>query len=405
MIADEQQKLKMGVLFKLATRIYGVNVVDPIKGVGETIKEDVEGLYKINDSSVAPPQQRANEIVFHKGITTKLVYNSQSHLSIRKFDEGYFLFSDYNLEPLTSIRFSKRPEHYNMETSQGTPMKNIGQAMGMDCLAIAVDKQCSYFKNGDFCRYCNISPTNLKSGIPRFSSLEDIAELIKASGNKFRFFDLTGGTFENTNEECKTYTKIGEVIKNNLAKKGKYGGPFSFTPPDDLNLLDKLYETDVDVISFNMDIWDLNVLKEICPGKSKIGRNHYTKALLYAKELWGRGNVVMQFLVADWESNESYLEGIKYYLDQGILVNITTFKPSPGSTLFKVGKSKSFIELTNLYISYGELIKEYGLFPNDRGSILTSHISNRSSIANETARGWLTRENFEYKDLEHLVRK
>lgn len=42
-------------------------------------------------------------------------------------------------------------------------MKFIGQVMGKDCLAIAVDKQCFYFKTGDFCKYCNCTPTNLEA--------------------------------------------------------------------------------------------------------------------------------------------------------------------------------------------------------------------------------------------------
>lgn len=401
-MAGNDQQLKMATIYKLATRVYGVNVIDPIEGVGETVKEDVEGLYRINPLKDGPAHLRANELVFYMGITTKLVYNPKSPLSLRRLDGKYWLFSQFNDEPLTDVRFTKRPYHYNLTTTSGTPMMEVGQAMGADCLAIAVDKQCHYFTNGTACKYCNITPTNITSGIPRFSRLEDIGELVKATGRKFRFFDLTGGTFDDTNAECKTYTLIGNTIKANLDKKEKYGGPFSLTPPEDLDLLEGLNQTDVDVISFNMDVWDLDALREICPGKFKIGREKYVEALLVAKELWGRGNVAMQFIVGPWESNESYLEGIRFFLEKGILVNLTTFAPSPNSP-FRYKKSKSLTELIDLYVEYGELIRLYEFFPNERNSVLTSYVSNRSSISNESARGFITKENFDFEDLEKVV--
>lgn len=398
---SEQQKLKKAALLKLAVRTRGVNVLDKIEGVGSIIKEDVHGLYQISPDSHMIKEVRPNEIVFYKGITTKLVYNTSSIFSLkRESDSNYYLYSVHSSEPLTQVMFSRRPEHYGLKTSRGTPMKNIGQVMGADCLAIAVDKQCSYFEKGNFCKYCNINSTNLRSKIPRRSSLEDIAELVQCAGKKFRFFDLTGGTFEDRDLECKLYIAIGEVIRDNL-KKNTFGGPFSLSPPNNLNLLEKLKETNVDIISFNMDIWNNDALREICPGKFKIGKKHYEKTLLKAVELWGRGNAAVQFLAGPWESNESLLEGTKYFLDLGILVNITTFYPSPGSS-FSKRPSKTINELASLYATYGRLLREYGFYPNMRDSILTSVSANRSSLSNEVARGYLTEDNYNNNELAIL---
>jgi len=389
----KNQMRKKATLLKLALRTNGIRVEARVEGVGTNIKENINGLYQINKSKNEPLDLIPNEIVLYEKITTKLVCNPQSYFSLRKKDENFYVYSDFLEEPFIQVSFSKRPEHYSWYTSKGTPMKYIGQVMGSDCLAIAIDKQCVHFKTGDFCRYCNINPTNFKSNIPRFSDLEGIGELISVAGKKYRFIDLTGGTFENRDEECRYYTLVGNIIKKNLGKN-KISGPFSFTPPDKLSLLDSMYETGIDVISFNLDVWNDSALKRICPGKYKIGKEKYEQALIYAKDLWGVGNSVIQFLAGPWESNQSLLEGTKYWLEKGILVNITTFYPSPGSSLRNI-KPKNLSELVSLYIDYGKLISSYGFYPNERRSILTSESGNRSSIVNEVVKGYLTEKNFD----------
>jgi len=173
---------KKATILKLALRTEGINVLDNVAGVGNSIKEDVEGLYSIDSKKGIKP----NEIVIFNRITTKLVHNEKSRFKLFKDKDEYFVGLDRDT-PLINVKFSKRPEHYDLKTERGTPMKNIAQIMGADCLAIAVDKQCSYFNTGDFCRYCNITPTNLQSGIARRSYEEDIKDVIKVAGRKYRF--------------------------------------------------------------------------------------------------------------------------------------------------------------------------------------------------------------------------
>lgn len=373
---------KKATILKLALRTEGINVLDNVAGVGNSIKEDVEGLYSIDSKKGIKP----NEIVIFNRITTKLVHNEKSRFKLFKDKDEYFVGLDRDT-PLINVKFSKRPEHYDLKTERGTPMKNIAQIMGADCLAIAVDKQCSYFNTGDFCRYCNITPTNLQSGIARRSYEEDIKDVIKVAGRKYRFINLTGGTFSDTNKECDTYTEIGNMIRE-YSNRETYSGPFSLTPPKDLSKLVKLAETGVDVISFNPDVWNQDAFEKLCPGKAKIGKKGYDSALQAAKNIWGESNTVVQYLIGPWESNDDLLDGVKYHLDKGILVNLTTFYPSPKSSL-KGTHPKSLSDLVYIYSNYGELVRQSGLFPNARRSILTSESANRSSVSNESSRGYI----------------
>jgi hypothetical protein len=378
--------LKQATLLKIALRTNGVDVQCSIDGVGKNIKEDIRGLYKIDKVDSLRP----NELNLYGNITTKLVFNKDSPFKLIREGVEYFIVRDK--KTLMQVTFNKRPSFYGRLTKRNTPMENVAQVMGRDCLAIAVDKRCQYFTNGDFCRYCNCTPTNVESGLERIAQDEDVHELVSIFGDQYRFIDLTGGTFADRDEECKRYTKLGNIIQNALGRK--FSGPFSLSPPKDLDLLQKLHETGVDVISFNPDVWDDKQFAIICPGKNKIGKAHYDSALKVAKDLWGRGNAVVQFLIGPWESRTSLLEGVKYHMDKGILVNLTTFCPSPQSSLQGL-KQIPLKEIIEIYLSYGELIKEYDFYPNKRKSILTSESGNRSSISNEVVKGFLTKDNYD----------
>lgn len=392
---EDIEKLKKATLLKLSLRTTGFREVEQVEGIGDIIKENINGLYLINNKE---PIKIPNEVVLYDKITTKLVINPDSFYRLKNCEGKYYVFSDFQEEPLFEVGFSKQPKHYKLKTSNGTPMKEIGQVMGNDCLAIAVDKKCANFAKGKPCKYCNINPTNVKSHLPRRNNLKDLAELIQACGDHYRFIDLTGGTFKDRDKECKTYTEMGNVIRDNISRK-KFSGPFSLSPPKNLDLLEDLYNTGVDVVSFNMDVWENDAFKKICPGKEEIGKEKYIQTLLRAKEIWGEGNSVMQFLAGPWESNKSLLEGTKHCLDKGILVNLTTYYPSPNSPL-KNYRPKTLGELVDLYIDFGEMTRSSGLYPNARKSILTSESGNRSSIANEVVKGYLTKDNFDpEKDL------
>ncbi len=402
MSKSREYRVKQATILKLATRIVGIRDVDPVEGIGDSIKENVDGLYLINSRMNEDKQRVPNEFTLYDGITTKLVRNPNSYFSLKRIGDTHYLFSDFVEEPLLPVKFTKRPNHYGKVTSRGTQMMEVGQGIGMDTLAIASRRQCSFFTEKVPCKYCNISGTKNISNLPVYSHLEDIAETVSVAGNDFDFFAVTGGTFEDTNDECKHYTKMGEVIRDSL-NADTFSGPFSLTPPRDLGLLKRLHETGVDVISFNIDVWDDDALKKICPGKYKIGKEHYEKALKEGVKLWGEGNSTIQFLAGPWESNESLLEASKYFLNMGVLPNITSYFPSPKSPLSRSGNPKSLNDILNLYINYGHLVRDSGLFPNDRGTVHTSPSGNRSSIANESVRGYITRENFNpSKDLNFM---
>lgn len=394
----ESDNLKKASILKLAFRLEGVDIDFHVPGVGQSIKEDIKGLYKIDDFGSLKP----NELVIYKNITTKFVFNPLSRFKLVQNDGSFSVISKKSGKKLSEVSFTRRPKHYGLLTSNGVPMKNIAQVMGSDCLSIAVDKQCHYFTNGDFCRYCNITPTNIDSGISRLSDPQDIFETLSFAAKNYKFFNLTGGTFADRDEELRAYIKIGRIIKDSVGN-GRYSGPFSPSPPKNLDLLADLYETGVDVISFNPDIMSPSAFNKICPGKAKIGKEYYELALEEARKIWGDGNAVAQYMIGPWETSGELLEGIKRHLDRGILVNLTTFCPSPVSS-FKNKKTKSLQEIVSIYIQYGELVRQSGLYPNKRGSILTSESANRSSLSNEAAKCYLSHDNYNpYKDLDEIL--
>src|SRR3989344_2703218 len=108
-----QNRLKRATILKILLRTNGVNVIDEPTGVGDTIKEDVNGLYQISKGADGGINLKPNELVFERGITTKLVYNDESLFSLRKIDETFYIFSKEEI-PISEVKFSKRPKHYGV---------------------------------------------------------------------------------------------------------------------------------------------------------------------------------------------------------------------------------------------------------------------------------------------------
>jgi hypothetical protein len=390
----DKSELKKATILKAALRTYGVSFDCKVDGVGKYVKETVDGLFAVQGKYPTP--EVPNEISLYGGIVAKLIPRKNSPLSLIRDGEHYYIINKKDGQHISEVTFTERPIHYEKFTSRGMPMRDVGQVMGRDCLAIAPYRDCDFHSDGQNCRFCNIKFTNMQSGTTKIPDIRDVRELVQESKGRFGFYDLTGGTFNDRNFEADLYSDFGEVIRDVVGQK--FSGPFSFTPPEDLTKLERIHKTGVDVISFNREIWNETVWKDVCPGKSKIGAEKFDAAFMHAKNLWGVGNVAVQFIIGPWESNQSLLEGVEYYADMGIMPNITIFGSYPGS-MYQNRPSKNLRETIEFFTELGKVYKKHPeLF--ERRCTLTSPSSNRGSISNEVYRGYLTSENFDpEKDL------
>jgi len=101
-------------------------------------------------------------------------------------------------------------------------------------------------------------------------------------------------------------------------------------PPDENRYIQMMIDAGADSFGFNIEIWDDDLRKEVCPGKSAISKERYFEAFDYVAEKIGK-NRAGTVLIAGLEPKESTVEGAKAMMQKGLMVCILPFKPWDGS--------------------------------------------------------------------------
>jgi hypothetical protein len=268
------------------------------------------------------------------GYRYPVCYDPRSHYSITKENDGYVL-NDGRRE-LFKVDFEKRPPYYGKLTSDGKRMETVAQHIGRSKITISYSNECALQEKSLDCLFCNINATKKTFGEMQGVGLKNpkqIAEVVKAAYNSgYRRFTVTGG-FIPERREVEYYIDVAEAVREETGLED-FRGQGVIGAPLDLDVIDKYYEAGYRSIATNMEIWDRNIFKSICPGKEQIcgGRDNWVKALEYEAQVFGRGNVRSTF-VAGIEPKASLLEGLEYLSERGVVVSPSQWNPNPGSAL------------------------------------------------------------------------
>lgn len=269
------------------------------------------------------------------GFFTDLYWNPASDLSIVKSGEAYLLIEGED-EVLDEVLFEHKPAFYNKKTSDGRPMSRIVQALSKGRLQITYSNECSLKDKGMDCLFCNINDTK-----NRFAELENIEwknpqqigeTLAEAFSEGYHGFNLTGG-FVPERREVEYYLDVIESVIGHAGTEDVHGMA-CVGAPSDLSVIEKYKEAGYQHIATNIEIWDENIFKSICPGKVQIcgGHDHWLEALKHEVEVFGKGNV-RSCLVAGLEPKESLMEGVEYLASIGVIAYPSIWKPCIGSAL------------------------------------------------------------------------
>ena len=141
----------------------------------------------------------------------------------------------------------------------------------------------------------------------------------------------------------------------------------------DKGLALKLKEAGVDKVLWNIEVWDEELFKIICPGKSKfVGRVNWLKRLKEAVEVFGVGNVYCNFVGGfeyAWnpgfgnmeDAVMSSVKGFEWLLENSIIPGFSFFFGTniPNSPCSKLAPppTEYYLELAlqrhNLMLEYG----------------------------------------------------
>ncbi len=302
------------------------------------------------------------------GYFSPIYWNPASKFEIVCRD-GKYLLTD-NKEEIKEIVFERKPQFYNQKSSDGKDLSRIVQAGARGRAAITYSNECSLKEKGLDCLFCNINAT--KNTFGDLDHIEwkypkQIGEAVGAAYKEgYRGYNLTGG-FVPERREVEYYIDVIEAIKEEADIDGEdIHGMACIGAPSDLSVIEKYKEAGYQHIATNLEIWDENYFKTICPGKDELcgGRKNWIAALKYEVEVFGKGNV-RSVLVSGIEPKESILEGIEYLADLGVIAIPSVWKPCIGSALegHRSPTTQWHQEVTrrtyDIYKKYGFTLEQY----------------------------------------------
>ncbi len=292
-------------------------------------------------------------------------YKHDAPFSIEHENGKYFLTEKGN--QISEITFVEKPAFYNFKTSDGVNMKTIANEVGKTKVTVAYSNECALKDKGLDCKFCNINATKSRfadiQGISWKTPYQIAETYAKAREEGYESITITGG-FVPERREVEYYIDVAEAIQD-ITGLTDFGGTACVGAPSDLSVIEKYKEAGYRAISTNLEIWDANFFKTICPGKEKIcgGRENWINALKKEVEVFGKGNV-RSFFVAGIEPKSTLLEGIQYLTELGVVAIPLHWTPNPGSEL-EGHRAPSPEWYFDLYQKTYSLLRQNGLTHKD----------------------------------------
>ncbi len=301
-----------------------------LEGIGTIYKEQNQGLFGW-DFENHQKLKLPDDFYLPDGTVVQYRLNRLSPYNIKKEEDKLLLHN--NGEFICEVKWMHRPEYYNQKTSSGKEMVKIGQLGGEDCLFFCFQNYCSNFKDNNQCSFCNLVPTSKTyNSVLKKKEAKEIGEVTAAAfkEGQAKHINMTGG--------CYISGKELEVVGNILYEMKKQTGlekiPGLVAPaPAKGDNIEGYYETGIETLSFNMEIWDPGYYKAICPGKSSnTSHDEFITSIKKAINIFGEGNIYVA-MVMGLEPKETFIKGIDFLSNLGANVIPFVWAPNPGSKL------------------------------------------------------------------------
>ena len=98
-------------------------------------------------------------------------------------------------------------------------------------------------------------------------------------------------------------------------------------PPKDVTILDRLKQSGITEVAFNLEVFDRDLARRYMPGKGAIPLAAYQDAFRAAVRLWGRTGNVRTIFIVGLEPAESLLKGIAYVAEMGVSPILSLLRP------------------------------------------------------------------------------
>ncbi|CAH2598751.1 Radical SAM protein [Rhodovastum atsumiense] len=321
---------------KIALAVEGISFVpEDLRQfpIGTEYAEQIHLLFDMDRHHHGDVELPANFYLPH-GLFAQFRWDPESRFQLRAEDGKPVLYRDG--ERLVDIAFYRRPDLLRLHTSDGESFEHIAAFTPEGGIQVCYSNECDLKLSGDDCKYCNINSTADAYRHDRIflKTPQQVAEVYAAAHARglANHINITGG-FIPERREVDYYLDVADEIR---ARTGvaEIHGTAVIGAPLDLRVIERYREAGYTTIAMNLEIWNRDIFRAICPGKEKRcgGWEHWVKALETAAEVFGRGNVRSN-IVAGIEPKDSILQGVEYLAAHGVLCYAGAWCPNPGSAL------------------------------------------------------------------------
>lgn len=380
------------ILLKNELLFYGVRYTPQLGEAGEWAIPNYQP-YRFDKGEENPTGQEYINIPYLATLAdsslVRVLGNGRSPYRITGKRNNYILMQEN--EEIAELAFQERPSWQWKMTRDGTPMSQVGISQHGDMLIVNPTPGCEYFLSHDeetgksyrciFCRYGAPDQRTRKlgqeihKGVINPEALDRVMEVCEEASPEVTHIYLVGGSMIDVNEEANRYISLAEAIRKvNRASLPVCCGSSSLKK----DAMFRLRDVGVSGVCFNLEVWDIDLWKKVCPGKERfVGREEWIQGLLDGVEIFGKGHVMSAFVAGvefitdvGLKGIESYLrsclQGVDWLLQRGVLPIYSLQWPPTSLPLGDDSLSSFHDYFLRLNIEQFKLRKRYDLtFPNE----------------------------------------
>lgn len=252
------------------------------------------------------------------------------------------------------------PNWYKRTTSDGVLMADILRQHGFNTLVNIEYSGCDFIQVNEQCLFCCFQ----NKDVPYSLKLKHISESIKAALEEKNSYQVGLSEGAILDPERGIY-ELSEVVKSIKQIKNNMEISVEIVPPEKDEHIDLLVDSGVTAMIMNLELFDDNIRKLFCPGKSKIEKERYFHAWQYAIERLGYGQVSSVLLVG-LERNDVTIKAAEKMVEMGVIPTLIPFKPYDLCYLhnFSLTSPKDLLLISR---KVAKLLNEYNLDPCKQG--------------------------------------
>src|SRR5204862_44795 len=212
------------------------------------------------------------------------------------------------------VRPIARPAFYERRTSRGTPMARVATVRGSHLL-VHPSTACGFSVRGTPCRFCVEGarvPAD-REAVPVADVLEVVRAAFDEGACEFVYFNTSH--YESEDGGIAFLAPYIEAVRRHFDTLIAA----QVHPPRTTPWIDRTYALGVDALSYNLELFDPDVLNRHCIGRARyIGRERYLEALAHAATVFPSGTVWTD-LVLGLEPADSTMAGIDALAAMGVV--------------------------------------------------------------------------------------